>query len=369
MEKILAKQASYSQGYSLLEILIALAIIGIVAAGSMKFVGEIVEQRRIVNLQIAKSRIINQMETALKDPRNIQSALEYLTGANRVNNLNFARCLDPSDMCESGYTDPATMKPMDYHMFGGFDRIQLNGNWSKEGNPNCATPTAESCPFESKVYFWFTCNRDRSAPALPVTSGCRGPSHVNLVFTLAPTDLEVQKNWNVEFYYPERPPSQTTPVSDPARYAVRISSKDAASAAQSCPSDQYIDGLDPSGRIICKCLSHKQQKDAGGADLKDSLGRPVCADIRCLDNEIFIGFDTDSNGEWKPVCVNAFDPRHCYDINILSETECHEGYWLTSVNIGACEIPDAANKKKKAGADIPEIQCANDSARCCRGRF
>ncbi|MFW7377374.1 MAG: type IV pilus modification PilV family protein [Oligoflexus sp.] len=347
------------KAFSLIEVMISLAILSVILVGTLSFFSNRLNEQKNLMLRSAKMRVIKQMEHVITDPAHIKSSLEVLNGSNATHNMNFLRCLMSAEQCPANYLDKTNPKNMDYFMAdgsGGYNPI--TGFWSKEGASGCLPPEPDNCPMQMNVKFWLTCASDRQGAG---TSSCSELSHVNLFFQIRPTIEDSESNQGVNFHHP----TTSAQITNPDAFSVSIPVKDILSLfAQSCLSYHYMDGYGNDGRVICRCLNNRTQRDSQGRIIVDAVGRPLCESNQCQPEEIFLGFETDSNQEWRPVCLGESMKKHCYKINLKTTPECAENYWITHIEYGKCDLINATTKKKVYTQD--DVTCEDDSATCCR---
>jgi type II secretory pathway pseudopilin PulG len=349
------------RGYSLIEAMIAFALMGFLALGISRFFQTRTVEQKNLMLNEAKLRVIKMMEQEINNPVNIKSSLEPNNGNFGPVNRDFLDCLFNPSSCNRRYWNGINPQRINFSLSdgrGGY--VPLSSFWSKEGAPACLPPRPDECPMIVDVSFWLTCAARRNPG--PGGGSCPEFSDVNLLFQIRPTAPDADSNVGVNFNYP----TPTGIIPNPQSYATVIPVKEIMKLySQNCGTYHYVSGFRGDGRPICSCLNHRPLKDGRGQIRLDPAGNPYCESNACRPGDILLGFDVGADDAWQPVCLGPRDKYHCYNINLKWTPECADNYWITHIEYGQCDvIDDGVQKKKYYTTD--NVTCADDSATCCR---
>ena len=361
------------KAFSIIEVMIGLAIMSIVGSTVVTLVGNKMRENRLNSLQIAKDRIIRQVEEGLTNYENLQDAYARdLDGVISANNRDMGKCMDAgvfdsgtiSDTCPPNYIGPGNYLQNSFHLWArpgptaaGMQpvTIRLSGYWSKDGVPNCVPePGVRDCPFYVTTYFYFTCPLDRSAPTATPATQCITPSRLNLLFSIRGTGVDNPFNKGFVFDYP---PANINPLS-----RVITVSVDAVrnTPAHSCPPKMYISGFDQSGAVVCACYSNNPTKVMGVVQMRPNSNIPVgCEDNGCANDEVIVGYDG-IDGNWKPVCKKPHSQqRACIPSKVCSGSDS-----MTKADLKKCLPFMSAPTKKNTGPGFT-FNCGNENFQCC----
>ena len=351
-------------GFSLDEVMIALAITSVAAVSVTQLVSNQMQTQRMTYLKVGKAKIVSQLEEGINYSENIRASMTYLSGPNFINNWWINRCVTPGTTCPAQFVGAANMKPFDLisrNTDGSV--VKLSGYWSKDGFPSCLPPTATTCPFQTRTYFYFSCPTDRATGIAPAQ--CVGPSQINLVFQIVPTPPVPAIFAGMNFYYP----GTNALLPNPGNIAYRMSVASFLYSNQSCGAGQYVNGYDQAGHVICACSNHQPVVDGAGNPILDALNRPTCQTQNCPYPQLFIGYNMSGSGLWSPICVTPGN-AWCYQISsfaiVQGPVQCPAGFYLAQSSPGQCYAGDSVSKTGISGM---ASGCGPDVGTCCTGNY
>jgi prepilin-type N-terminal cleavage/methylation domain-containing protein len=351
------------KAFSIIEVMIGLAIMSIVGSTVVTLVGNKMRENRLNSLQIAKDRIIRQVEEGLTNYENLQDAYTVSFGALiNPNNREMGICMNAGAVVAGAVSVPcpANFIGSANYLQNTFDLwarpvptvpgmqpvpIRLSGYWSKDGEPNCE-PSLRDCPFYVTTYFYFTCPLDRSGSNAPPATQCITPSRLNLLFSIRGTGGDNRLNKGFVFDYPPANIDPKSRVISVSVDAVRNT------PAQICPPKMYISGFDHSGAVVCACYSNRP---VPGSNPNIPAG---CQDNGCADDEVIVGYNG-NDGNWNPVCKKPKTLRACIPSKVCSGSD-----YMTKADLKKCLPFMSAPTKKNTGPGFT-FNCGNENFECC----
>ncbi len=376
------------KAYSIIEVMIGLSIMGIVGSSVVTLVGNKMNEHRLNSLQIAKDRIVRQLEEGLTNCENIQDSYTYyLNGPNGLRNRFIQTCMNASGynpstpggqytVCPPQFIGPQTFQNNRFDLWarpvptvGGPPPIsmQLSGYWNKDGEPNCQ-PDQTRCPFFVETYFYFSCPIDRSAPNGALVTQCNTPSRLNLLFTIKQTDQITAMDRGFNFNYP----LPNGVITNPSSRALSVSvDKCRNTPAQICPPEMFVSGYDQSGAVMCSCYSNNPKRNPPNTGNivyqknSDGTDRNIpeeCLPNKCNNGEIIVGYK-EVNGFWEPECKTRNANRAC-----RPGKSCMPGEYLAMANIRDCRMTVVPAQKKGGGPSFQPV-CNDNQFQCCRADY
>lgn len=382
-----------SKGMSLLEVIIALAVLGISVGAATTFFGDSFLDQGNKQIVATRDRVAAFVHKEIINPDVLAFSANFAYGT-FAGNTAMADCLNPSRLCT--VTRPGTQ--LSFHLV----RQQLNGLitsseqiagstampqfYDRNGRPATCTP-GRACPFSVTASFWASCPVPSSTPNAAAPVSCNRPEAINVRF-------QVSQSYNPDFLglssraagslrfssIPPGVPGQTPNlfVDNPGQFAYTIAAKDIIlRAADSCKDrdpNATQSGVDNDGRITCVCTTLENP----GSRATDPLGlnRPTCAGKTCTSPEVMVGMKVNtSTGASEPDCQR---PRECcwrqpfadagadnrkggQGPGYSSGVDCGTAGRLVKMEYGYCEV----GRRKKDHQDSFSY-CAGSETICCR---
>lgn len=402
----MTKQKS-SRGFTLIETLVAVAIVGVVFLTLNQFFGRelILAQRE--KLKFTQLAIASTLRNGLSSPGQIfYSASRYDV------NPTLARCLlGLANQGESSCRNAIDAKtPVRFALFqtasqAGTEAIQLSTGEMDSGiyydaqGKQCSTPGKGSCVLQAHSYFYVSCERTFDPDCL------RGPAQLYLTFSVEQISTLLTR---LGAGIPPQPAVKTViPLSvlqiiGPDRYGKCDQERDKFKEA-SRQSDEFsrqfprgkfasVVGYDQSGNPTCRCLHPFVPVEERNTNQDDQNFRvPVCRlltrdELFCPGGTVLRSFDSD--GRVKPTCLKSDSASYCRQID--ASQSCAAGEWMAkaarnnclftcdylAVKNQTCILRQKHLGKRDSGAApvqnpqtiIPGMDCFDNTIICCRPR-
>ena len=364
ISKIFLKKNS---GFSLIETLIGLGVLGIVITGTVGFLGNNASSTKRERYRGARDQLAYLITEALNNPENI--ALSARKGG--VINQALVNCLgnmqEATGSCNAIGIDNA--KSFSLFAADGTEGGKLVASKTNSGRSVFYgwDLTQGSDPGKFKlypsVYFWAGCSINPKT--MQVNKSCNKASTIFMSFVIQPVDGPYSPNWSgakarpLYFYpYPKNIVSANGSVDKKKLYSNIFSMPAPEVSARMpgiCPLGRYMKGYDAAGKPICECFT------AG------------CVADTCTGDQIIIGYDEKGKG----ICRSLTNPNDfkCFDFvakqnNQRDAIQCPTNHWLVNVSGEGCKGGASFNKQAKGGwvANVKwEIQCdKSQEYQCCR---
>lgn len=344
-------------GLSLLEILIALAILGIGIAAATSYLWRIEREVQIENAKVMQHHLADRLQLALSNPDAIRNSIDLDMS---IGNDTLRSCIEPGRICNS--VSPATQTRFNLLAAGRSpDRIAGDlVSYSTQGK--LCTPPSAGCHFDAEVWFWGTCAID--ATGVPQAS-CTSPAYLNFRFRIAPRPgSRVQAVGSFSDYPPAGPFN-----ADTTSFTVRLRTAEVLlRTMQECGPDQYVKEIDRNGLVVCECVVPEVNAAGTRTNRRDGFGRPACGSQRCRnDYEIMVGFTPQGT-------IRCIDERTCSRtpmpvdcpckiIDLTTTGDCGSGFWMVSIDYGLCEATTVGKGGKGA---TEKVKCSRHVGRCCK---
>ncbi len=391
------KSSAAEQGFSLLEILVALVIIGLTIASATKYFGDVFLHQSNERIVDARDQIVDRVRSDIANPDVLANSVALGTGAAGFEgNTAMSDCLDPRKICTvtrpqaqvafqlvrqriqgAGFTTEkiagTTAVPQFYNLLG----VRSNCNPSR------------SCPFAARAFFWATCPVPAASPAGAAPLTCAGAETIHVRFQVSqsydPSFIAPTARAEASLRFASIPPgvpgqSPNSFTDNPAEYSFAVSAKDIKlRLARDCKSrdpNSFQAGVDKGGNPICNCTTSEIANSRAGDPLK--LNRPTCTGNSCKGNlgQIMVGLKVNAaTGASEPICVA---PRECcwsgpfadgggpdrkggQGPGFTSGADCGLGGRMVDIKYGFCEVA----RRKKDTQDMFSY-CGNSRVTCCR---
>jgi type II secretory pathway pseudopilin PulG len=345
-------------GFSILELVAGLVILGVVAFGASQYLSRLSGYRRNVEQRAVRDSIANRMSGYLNDRRVIEDS------SNQPGNEVLKSCVF------QGFGD-CTVIPADQQV--GFDAYIVRGgkpvrigggpnnpvNYDLYGKPNCVNGK-KGCPtWEVRTSYWTACGY--------VTAPTTGAE-------VAATTCEQASNLFVRYQVVQsRPllvgggrklklsPKPANPKfqQNPTAFAIVHRLRDDANSTSECDDPNEIPyRVSGSGLLKCACKPGFVRIIPGD----DTSGCVNQQPLVCAADEVVTAISIDG----VPVCTKI--EMQCNNVNFGPEdsqgnqtdaVSC-DGGWLESITFGACTT--GTNSKKGSSQ---EVSCATNSGSCC----
>ncbi len=367
-------------GFSLAEILIAIASMSMVLSAASTFFNKRNKEQRILSMMAAKGRIVQALESAVTDPNLIITSVNYAKtqiGPNQLNAIMFDNCVRGA--CPSYLLDPDNPVLIDlYHLPENGFYPPLSKLWTADGStpysasapPTCQDTGQEKdfldCPFNAQVRFWFTC-------ATNVISGsCPRTSHANLTFSLVPSAApsstqnpnEFFNKYTFNLYHPNAKPLA---IDELQKFAFAVETKDLLGFSLiACPAQQFAWSFTESGKPLCACLVNPALKQT----LNQSTNVISPSALSCpAPTTCSKGVDNISQNNLALNANNCNPPvtnSDCTPITLTtsSVTNCPPNTYVTHLTLGQCTTNYSVYGSKKYASNS-ETTCGASSALCC----
>ncbi len=325
---------SGEEGLSLVEILVALGILGVVSVLIAQFIPKIYNSRNRIEAISARDGISMRIKRVVSRSNLVFSAQNLADPGNKA----LLDCVDDDDSTICQTTD--IRQPLGFRL--GYPRdsasaevtgthdnpllYQRNGGICRAG---------DRCTPEWEVRSYFTAVCPSQATTCPKAMSIRFRYQLRNIPRLGQPAI------------PSLPTDEE--FADPRNANLNIKIFDPFQVAE-CPPFSFIESILADGVAVCVC-----QPGSTKVGVKD--GQPVCSpgDLRCPDNltHRLLGFDS----QMKPICV----PRKKFQCTNIPTSNACNGI-VRSVQLGSCRVIRSASKKKGSNADVT---CSQNQFACC----
>ncbi len=384
-----------TSGFSLTEVLVGVAILGISIAVGSQYFGDMIAEQADERMRAMRDRIYADLRSEAINPEVLADSSEIGYGtAGFEGNTLLADCLNPNKPCL--VTRPG--QQVSFQLLrkmpagAGFSTKVLAGTlaiprfYNFKGEPEGCTPERR-CPFVARAFFWATCPVNPRNPAAGAPATCLQPESIHVRVQVAQSydpAFAAAGGGRGRFLRVDSVPPGTpgmTPnafVDNPAQYAFSVAAKDIRLRLQdTCKSrdlNSYQAGIDKAGHAICKCTTAEKP----GSRLTDplKLGRPECEGSKCKSNEAMVGIKINTTtGASESVCET---PRECCWTTAFADpgsgsrkggtgpgfsdgVDCGDTGRMVRMRYGACEV----ERRKKDHSDFFSF-CSAGLVTCCR---
>ena len=331
-----------SGGFSLVEILVSVAILGFVGAGVATLITKSSSVMKEAGMTEARDQIARDIENSMQKLAFVRASANTVSDPGNESLKNCLSNPDPSAPTKCRVDEL------------GFVMLAKGGadGWRKVAG-NAANPVyydkkgglcnQDECRFfRADAYFSATC----IAPDSRQVSGqCGQARSIYLQFQVVPL-----KSMPSGRMLQPRPLDRSQSMITHAISGVLNS--------QRCPSNASAKGYTMDGRIICNCMAGAVQQAGSPNDVDIVCNLPGA---QCRPGEMWLGFET--NG--APRCVVV--KRECETRNQVDNTNqgifCGKGGWAERISMGSCTATALGSGGKKA--DEYDINCPDASVLCC----
>lgn len=338
------RRSRRTAGVSVVEMLVALGIFGVVVAGLATYVANFNQFRNNMSLVSTRDAISRRLQQQIQAFDNIQASAK---DSSFIGNRKLLACLDVgNEPCDVTSAE----KQVEFRFLvnqGAAGRRALAGpafgettpvKYNKNGGDNCQGTDQGCGTFEAHAYFWAVCQN--GAPTCPQAS---------TVFVR----YQVRSNAKGVFTtnVPHSPPEPL--FSDKkTSYAVSFPVFRGLMKDQMCPDYAQQAGYDSSGRVLCKCLLGYEPtgSDANGILCERSE--------QCKNGEVLAGLLVDGRPDCRKPKVQCRNIQ--FGKTVDGSPRCPAGGWLRDINLGTCRT---GPKTKKASNR--EIACDTNAGQCC----
>jgi prepilin-type N-terminal cleavage/methylation domain-containing protein len=372
-----------SRGASLIEIMIALAILGIVVAGVSSFMGKQIRTSNQLKAKQTQVRLADRIRLALSDPDNIHASAVYNTGSN---NQKLRSCIEDAGTCnksalvQAAYPNPFNLYRAIKNPDGSDGAEKIAGGIMYDFDGDQCAPGDSGCVFEVSTYFWATCDFTTSNninKARKPRTSCKISRYLNFRFMVRYIEPIGGPRGGPRIH--DFPP-KTKFESDFSAFAIRLRTSDVAQKFyQKCEPNQIVKGIKSDGSPICQCRNGNKVNISGTANSgSNSITKPradvaiSCGEEKCKNKyEIMIGYNTD--GDIRCINQQACGDKNssvyadCPCINTTvgndGKGDCGAGYWMVAFEYGKCE---GKTDKKGDGSTVETVTCSENKIRCCK---
>ena len=330
-------------GTTLIESLIAVVIIGIVAAAVTQGVGAYLRELRGEELKAVAMDLAVRLREEAANPDNISIS------AIQPGNAVLLSCVKDSGNCQAMNSSEG-VNPPNHAGFSLYRARKTAGAattierlagpatnpvfYSTKGQI-CAAASS-SCFIRAEAYFWATCPLSAARVPQPACPNRTQAINVRYRVYVDPTDA------NVPSFYASAKVISNPPAAafnaDTMAFSVRV-----ASGFDQCPVGSVLRGFDLQGRVICRCVGSNQ----------DISATQQCPAV-CNAGEYVQSFD--ANG--VAVCKSLTPACRALVSTTSGSFSCGVGYHIRQVRYDGCEA-----KLEKKAPQWP-IDCAF-SIECC----
>lgn len=351
------KAQFFQRGASLVETIMAIGILGIVVGAASTYFAQSGATLRIENAKETQSALAARMQSALSNPDAITNSILFGVGEG---NTALKDCVSASGNCVITKANSA----MAFTLYDAGDQAVRMASPTGEGydpDGKKCTPGSQNCIFTAIVKFWATCGLSAGPNPTPL-SACVPAKFINFKFQVQVAKQMMQGKSAKLFPFPSDAVYNNALPSSAVRMRVAdINARLGGECGQGkIGTTLKMTGIDQNGKPICKCLN--------GGD-PDAAGN--CPNQRCAaKNSIMVGFKPQSPGSpiLVPECINQQTCQNdttglcpCVDVDLATNGDCGEGYWMVSINYGQCTASTGKNK------NAPEtVSCTKKRGRCCK---
>lgn len=389
-------------GFSLMEVMIAVSILGIAILGTSGFLGQVLKSKRKDRLRQTQEIIAASLKNSMRSPSHIL----YSITRHDVN-PTLAKCLLGIKQSNGSSVCPMAMDPKKPISFGLYEVTNSDGTKGKllsspeQGQPiyydingEFCTNLKDNCIFEAKTYFYVSCDRTKDP-------SCSNGA-TQLFFS-----YQIEQKIPIKSLGAKLPPYPRVPIVTPLN-AVQIlgphrfskcggdvSKLDEKSGnfSKDYAKGHFANlvGYDNTGNPICKCL-YPFVKESEETDPITGMVTPVCRlltkqELSCDDSNAetayLRGFKSSDDAK-EAICVNQDDAFDCE--SMLLGDDCPTGSWITTqvatscifvcefvpdMDVHTCEIswefPHPAGPGQLEDDHVfPDFVCENRDLYCCQ---
>lgn len=351
---------SASKGASLLEVSIALGVMGIAVVGASQYYSYTNATKRYARIRLVQKSIARNIEYKLKNPSSI-----YISSLQK-DNSDLTSCLFGSlDGCQTGTAQNYSDFKLVYPIKDGAYR-PLTPNFFNLSGQICEDPSSEQCIFEAKAYFYPVCPPAAEGQSPQIS--CRSAKLLRFAYRVKQREGKAlminDKKLNRKF------PS----IPSKLRFVGVSASQILGPYINSdCLMGSVVEGFTPTGQPKCKCIASYEPLIIAGDAQFDSSGRPICTPIdqenfQCGNGTVFRGLSETGSA----ICV---DFAKSYTCETKNGDSCGPGYWMQSYSKGdcifKCSVSKNGNRVCKSSDDQKNnsnlgLSCGKEQVRCCK---
>lgn len=323
-------------GMSLVEVMVAAAIFGVLVTVSAQFFGYSRNEKLKLRARFAMEHLANDVEDKLRAPSSI-----YLSTLAASDNGNFIKCLlGTADGCTPELTrfDPAnpkrfalaytvTANTLSLMSSGDVNRIGYTINGSRCDSARCWSPSSHckpeaQCVFTVDTFFYATCPVDDLAD--PVCGPCKcGPEQIHTTYRVSQIPGTLPQLGTAGF--PPIPKTQHFTTLTAAQIFGPTSNS-------SCNLGATIGGYDVKGHAKCQCA--QPYIPTGAINRRGPTCRLTTEDeLKCPDTKIFRGLNSDGT----PLCIEPSDAYRCINVTAQPGNEIIQDF-----DQGRATCPDSS---------------------------
>lgn len=346
-------------GFSLVEVMVALAVAGIITLGFTIFSDNLNKSTKMLNNRISRDATGGRVTQLLAQPSTIATSISDAAIASFPENQKLKNCIFPTATpCD--VTSPASQAP--FTLVTGNNQAVSGGTnpvtYSFKGKRDCGA-LGPKCPLAVRTTFWATCSD-------PAQTTCSGAQTIHF---RTQTKQEFQFT-GADSTNPNRdslPPSPPEPAfsNNKGDFSFAMLAQDirqgAAATVQEFCSDPValMTGRTADNKIICQCPSGYTTVTAPAA-----AGGVTCTGntARCPVGQFVIGYDM-ATRTFK--CARRDVRCESTRRDCSGGCSCPAGYFMRSFEAGQCREVTIPGGGKKGPTTTKEIQCDNSYALCC----
>ncbi len=316
----------YQKGSTLIEVLTAFAVLGIVAVGVAQFYGQANQVKQKMRIRAIQESIAKDVENKLRTPSAIYMSLLHR------DNLPLLQCLEGvGSGCTKTLTTPPARKNPRYNFFAlvyptslsTFDPISSatakSIYYSITGERGCKKED-NACIFEVKTFYYTVCPIKAASKTILVSSApseCQdGAEEIKLAYRVTQVkDFKVNRDVLVS-KLPEIPESiNFSTITAREIFGPQVN--------MACNQGAVIVGYDKTGKVRCEC-----RQPYVVAPVPGNRKGPLCnlteiESFKCAEGQVYKGL----NAQGTANCVALEDAYDC-------KSFC--GTWRVDTQAGAC---------------------------------